>query len=265
MKNSMDCKIIFLGTAGSNATYQQLRSAGGMVLKFDDKQFHIDPGPGALSSAREASVNLRETDAIFATHNHLNHYNDVNAVINAMTYAGLDKAGTLIFSKSLSEARFFKDFLNEFSSLGPQQSKDFDEVTVRTLRTKHSDESAIGLKFTTPDLTITYTSDTGYSKDILSDYKNSDILILNNVHPAKTKKDSNNLSTEDSIKILKVVKPSLAIIQHYGSKMYEANPLYEARNIQKETDIQTIAAKDGLMINPLSKSVSLRQKSLSQY
>ena len=261
----MDYKIIFLGTAGGNATYQQLRSSGGIILKFSDKQFHIDPGPGALPSAREASVNLKETNAIFATHKHLNHFNDVNAAINAMTYAGLDKTGTLIISKSLTDERFLKDYLNEFSSLGPNQSKDFDEVTVKTLPTIHSDETTIGLKFITPDLTISYTSDTGYSKEIVKGYKNSDILIINNLLPANSKKSSNNLSTDDTIKIIKQVQPALAIIQHYGTKMYDANPLYEARNIQKETEVQTIAAKDGLMINPLSKSVSLRQKSLSQY
>jgi ribonuclease BN (tRNA processing enzyme) len=261
----MDYKIIFLGTAGSSATYQQLRSAGGIILKFDNKQFHIDPGPGSLPSAREASINLKETDVIIATHNHLNHYNDVNVIINAMTYQGMDKSGSLIISKSLEETKFLKDYLDEFFSLEPNQTKDFEEITVRTLPTKHEDETAIGLKFSTPDLTITYTSDTGYSKELLSHYKNSDILILNNVYPAHTKKDSNNLHTEDTIKIIKAVKPSLAIIQHYGTKMYDANPLYEAREIQKKTDIQTIAAKDGLMINPLSKSISLRQKSLNQY
>jgi ribonuclease BN (tRNA processing enzyme) len=260
----MDYKIVFLGTAGNNASYQQLRSAGGIVLKFNDKQFHIDPGPGALTSAREASVKLKETDVIIATHKHLNHFNDVNAVINAMTYAGLDKTGTLIFSKSLAKKHFLKNYLNEFFSLGPNQSKDFDEITVKTLPTLHHDETNIGLKFITPDLTITYTSDTGYSKELTDNYKHSDILILNNVHPNKNK-DKYNLSTEDSIKIIKKIQPSLAIISHYSTKMLDANPLYEAREIQKQTEIQTIAAKDGLMINPLSKSVSLRQKSLGQY
>jgi ribonuclease BN (tRNA processing enzyme) len=261
----MDYKIIFLGTAGSSATYQQLRSAGGIVLKFNDKQFVIDPGPGALTSAREASVNLKETDVIIATHSHLNHHNDVNAIINVMTYSGLDKAGSLITSKSLSETKFQKDFLNEFLTLGHTQTKDFGEITLKTLKTNHEDESTIGLKFSTPDLTITYTSDTGYSKELLKEYQNSDILILNVVNPAKSKKDLDNLSTEDAIKIIKNVKPSLAIIHHFGTKMFDANPLYEAREMQRATEIQTIAAKDGLMINPLSKSVSLRQKSLNQY
>ncbi|MBU2639713.1 MAG: hypothetical protein KKG75_03330 [Nanoarchaeota archaeon] len=261
----MNYKIVFLGTAGNNASYQQLRSAGGIILKFNDKQFHIDPGPGALVSAREASINLKENNVVISTHAHLNHFHDVNAVINAMTYAGLDKTGTLLISHSLSQEKFLKHYLNEFFSLGPKQTKDFDEVTVRTLQTKHNDSTAVGLKFTTPDLTISYTSDTAFSKDLIPQYKNSDILILNNVFPQIIKKDTDNLTTNDTIKILKEIKPSLAIITHFSTKMLEANPLYEARLIQKETEIQTLAAKDGLMINPLSKSVTLRQKSLNQY
>ena len=261
----MDCKIIFLGTAGNNSTYQQLKPAGGIILKFNDKQFHIDPGPGALISAKEANVNPKETNVLIATHNHLNHFNDVNAIINAMTSKGMDKIGTLIFPESLSEEKFQKDFLKESFSLEANKTKPFDDIILKTLPTKHNDIHGFGLKFTAPNLTVTYTSDTGYSKGVVENYKNSDILILNNVYPLNHKKSEHNLSSEDSIKIIKKIQPALAIITHFSTKMLEANPIYEAREIQKQTEVQTIAAKDGLMINPLSMSISLRQKSLNQY
>ena len=261
----MDCKIIFLGIAGNDSPYQQLISAGGIILKLEDKQFHIDPGPGALISYKEANVNPKETNVIFATHSHLNHFNDVNAIINTISFPGADKVGSLILSKSLSEERFLRDCLKEVSSLSPNQEKYFGSIKVKTLPAKHSDEHTIGLRFTTPNLTITYSSDTGYSKKIIEAYKNTDILILNNVFPLNHEKSKNNLNTLDSIKIINQIKPSLAIITHFSTKMLEANPLYEAREIQKQTEVQTIAAKDGLIINPLSKSISLRQKSLNQY
>ena len=261
----MDYKIAFLGTAGNNASYQQLRSAAGFILKFNNTQFHIDPGPGALVSAREASINLKENNVIISTHSHLNHSHDINAVINAMTCAGLDKTGALITPYLASQEQFLKHYLNESFLLAPKQEKNFGEVAVKALQTKHKDATTIGLKFTTPDLIISYTSDTAYSKELIPQYKSSDILILNNVYPQVIKRDANNLTTNDTIKILKEIKPSLAIITHFSTKMLEANPLYEARLIQKETEIQSLAAKDGLIINPLSKSITLRQKSLAQY
>ena len=47
--------------------------------------------------------------------------------------------------------------------------------------------------------------------------------------------------------------------------MLKADPLYEARGIQKKTGIQIISAKDGMTINPISYSAGLRQKTLRMY
>ena len=75
--------IIFLGTAGSSAVVgKQLRASGGIILQVEELQFHLDPGPGALAKAKEFGVNLHHNTAILVSHNHINHCNDVNVVIN---------------------------------------------------------------------------------------------------------------------------------------------------------------------------------------
>ena len=71
-----------------------------------------------------------------------------------------------------------------------------------------------------------------------------------------------------SLKILSKLinkKPKLVIMTHFGIKMLKADPLYEARKIQKKTGIQIISAKDGMVINPISYSSGLRQKTLKMY
>src|SRR3989344_5577259 len=94
-------RIVFLGTAGdSSVTSKQLRASGGIIIQIDDLQFHIDPGPGSLVRAKEFSINPRATSAILVTHNHLNHANDVNAIIDAMTLGGFDRKGVLIANQS---------------------------------------------------------------------------------------------------------------------------------------------------------------------
>ena len=94
--------ILFLGTAGSSAVVnKQLRSSGGIIVQVEDLQFHLDPGPGALGQAKEYGVNLQHNTAICVSHNHINHCNDLNAVIDAMTHSGIEHRGIILGSKSV--------------------------------------------------------------------------------------------------------------------------------------------------------------------
>ena len=46
----MQSKILFLGTGGdATVVGKQKRMSGGIILKIEGYQFHLDPGPGSLS------------------------------------------------------------------------------------------------------------------------------------------------------------------------------------------------------------------------
>jgi len=266
--------IIFLGTGGdSYVVGKQIRASGGIILQVNDDQYHIDPGPGALVMAKEAGINLRANTALFVTHNHLNHCNDINAVIDAMTYGGFDKKGVLVANSTVINGstnhapflqKYYRDFLERFIVLEEGGKVGINDIEVRAIKAKHSEPNSIGFRFITPDYTLTYTGDTIYSVETLSEYGNSNVLILN-VPCLKKDENRNNLCKEDAIKIIKKVNPRLAIITHFGINFLKADPLYEIREIQKETNCQVIAAKDGMVINPVSYSVEEGQKSLFKY
>ena len=74
-------------------------------------------------------------------------------------------------------------------------------------------------------------------------------MILNVPYP-RGRESEKSLNTDDAIKIISHVRPRLAIITHFGLEMIKADPLQEARDIQRITGVQTIAAKDGLAIAP---------------
>ena len=186
--------------------------------------------------AKNCGVNLRANTALLVSHNHLNHANDVNAVISAMTYNGFDKKGVLVANntaingseKSKPYLRdFYKGCLERYIVLEEGQHVGINEVEIEALKTKHS-EKAIGFKFFTPLYTLAYSSDTKYSVEILEEYKNSNILILN---VPFLKKEQESLSKEDAIKIINEVKPKLTIITHFGIDFLRADPLYEIRDI----------------------------------
>ena len=94
-------------------------------------------------------------------------------------------------------------------------------------------------------------------------HKCSDIIIFNVPYPGDMKKH-HHLCSEDVVEILKEAKPKLAIIQHFGVKMMNEDPLNEAREIQKHSKIQTIAATDGMVINPSSYVSGLKRSSLKK-
>ena len=81
----------------------------------------------------------------------------------------------------------------------------------------------------------------------------------------KEEESRDNLCKEDVIKIIKKVNPRLAIITHFGINFLKADPLYEIREIQRETNCQVIAAKDGMVVNPISYDVQQDQKTLYKY
>ena len=269
-----DPKLIFLGTGGdAHVIGKQIRASGGFVLVVDDTQMHFDPGPGALVKAVEYGVPLRNNTAVVVSNSSLYRCNDVNAVIDAMTLAGLDKTGVLIGCKDVicgdAEGntyltQFHKQCVERFICLEPGGKVGINHIEIRALPVKHKSENSIAFKVFTSKFTMGYTSDTAYSSDLVTALKDVDLLLLHVLNPGDTKVQ-HGLCTEDAKKIISAVKPKLAILSGFGIKLIKEDVLEEARDIQRSTGIQTLAAKDGMVINPLSYSVNLRQRTLNLY
>jgi ribonuclease BN (tRNA processing enzyme) len=274
----MGSSIIFLGTAGDEYTVgKQIRSSGGIVIKVEGYQFHLDPGPGALVKAANYGINLRENTAVLVSHSHINHCNDLNAVLAAMSRNCLDIKGVLIASESVVNGdeenkimpyltRFHRKCVERVIVTKPGQRIGIQNIEIQALPAYHKDRHAVGFKIFTPEFVLTYSSDTRYSKDLAEHYKKSDILILNTVYPSKTnEKEIDNLTTDDVIKIVQKARPKLLVLTHFGNKMLQGDPLYEAREIQNATGVQVLAAADGMVVNPVSYSANAQQKTLNSF
>jgi len=262
-------RLIFLGTGGDAVVVgKQLLGSGGVILQFEDQQIHIDPGPGALVRAREEGVNLRENLAVLVSSPDLLSANDVNAVIYAMTYGGFDVKGVLVGNES-----YINHVNNNFPSLLDSYRKYVEKILPVKVGQKVAIENieieglategpGLGFKLYTPAFVLAYSGRINYHKDLAKQYENADILILQVHNPGGLK---GGLNTADAIKIVEGCKPQLVVITGFGKKMLEADPIDEARTIQKATGVQVIAAKDGLTINPTSYSALLKQKTLNLY
>ncbi len=265
----MNTKITFLGTAGdSMARAHNLRSSGGIVLEYGDDKYLIDPGPNSLSSMKKAGINPREIISVLISSNTLKAANDINAVIDAITYNGIDKTAVLVCPETLLNEESFlkKKYLNFFEKvikLNSESKIAINDIEIKGCFAKNS-ETTIGFKFFTPYFTFSYLADTEFNNELKIAHKNSNILVINCKNPSGIK-EKDSLNTDDVIKIVESVRPNLAIITSFGARMIKADPLYEARKIQRATGIQTLAASDGLVINPQVDSIGTKQKTMNSY
>jgi ribonuclease BN (tRNA processing enzyme) len=250
--------IVFLGTGGGRVVVaNQLVATGGFVVQLAGWQVHVDPGPGALVRAKQFGVRATRTDVIFVSHHHVDHSSDINAISEAITLGGIYNRGLLISTKTVIDGtenngpclyKIYRQKLKQCSILKTGDSLKFCNLNFIATPTKHDVEENIGLKLEGPGVTIGYTSDTAYFPELKDSFMGCDILLLNVLRPG-TDRWKTHMSSEDAAKLISEVKPRLAIIQHYGAKLLRANPLYEAREIQRKSGVRTIAATDGMRID----------------
>jgi ribonuclease BN (tRNA processing enzyme) len=270
----LENSVLFLGTGGDSLVVgKQIRASGGIILELDGNQFVLDPGPGCLVRARQADVSIRDTVAVLVSHAHTNHSNDVNAVLEALSVSGLDRIGVLVCNKKVAngddkEVQILKkrseNFVEKVLILEPGARIGINNINIYTTKTQHFDSEGIGFIFETPRYRIGYTSDTEYSDHIAAQYEKCGMLIINCKYPNDMKAPG-HMNPDDVVKFIKKAKPKLAVITHFGIKMIEADPMYQAREIQRQAGVEVVAVKDGLLINPVSFSSRMRQESLETY
>lgn len=251
-------KITFLGSGGGRfSAISQRRMTGGFRIdNLGGKNYHVDPGPGALIRTYQFGFDPRNLSGVFVTHAHTDHYNDAEILIESMTRGMTRDYGTIFGSDSV---------LNGYESWGPcissyHQSKsrkvllkagevqDVDNITVKGTGTQHGDPTGCGFQIDYKGFKLSYTSDTGYFDGLADYHEGSDILIASVLRPGN-RTINGHMCTRNFVDLIKEVKPKVAVMTHLGLKMISNNPVTEAKKISKQTGVKTIAAFDGLSFN----------------
>jgi L-ascorbate metabolism protein UlaG (beta-lactamase superfamily) len=193
----------------------------------------------------------------------------VNAVVEAMTLAGLDRKGVAIGAKSVVLSNgvltpFHQSLVERVIALDKGQKVGIEMVEIHAVPVEAHDATAIGFKFYCPRFTLGYVPETKYTKELVDNLSGSDILIITLPVP-ENKENKCVMDKMDAMKLVQKIRPRLAIITHFGLDMLRADPLIVARDIQRKTNVQTIAAKDGLSINPDSYSAKSPQYRLAKF
>jgi ribonuclease BN (tRNA processing enzyme) len=253
--------IKFLGTAGARfVMIKQLRSSAGLWLNFKDTNIFIDPGPGAIvrCNASRPKLDPSKLNAILLTHKHLDHANDVNVMIEAMTEGGFKKRGELFLPEdALGEYGVVFSYLENFPekitklAIGKFSVGDiFFEIPMRNL---HPVET-YGIKFNLGGTVVSLVADTDFCEELIPIYKGSDVLILNVVFHAQ-RDDIQHLCLDEALRIIKETQPKKAIITHFGMSMLKAKPHLLEERVREETNLDITFARDGYSLGiPITMS-----------
>lgn len=231
----------------------QLRKSGGFWLNLGSKNILVDPGPGSLMRCVELGLKPNRLDCIILSHKHIDHSNDVNIMIEAMSGGSFRPRGTLMAPRDALEGedpvvlRYVRNYIrNNIKIIDSEFKSSLDGVEIKAAsRMTHADVEAYGLIFSFEGKTLGYITDTKFFTGLPGMFKGCDYLIINMVrmtHDARFE----HLLPEDIIRILKVCRPQAVILNHFGLQVVKAGPAEVARRIEREAKIRVIAAEDGM-------------------
>lgn len=250
-------KITFLGTAGGRiAIMTQIRASGGWILEMDNERIHVDPGPGAIVRAKQFRYNLRKLTGVIVSHMHPDHYTDTEMVIESMTEGTRKKRGVLLGNEYVIKggkkyraavSPLHLKLLGRYEILKPGQKTEIGKIEITATPTKHGDSKALGFVFK-GSKTLGYAGDGEYFKGQEKHYLGCDYLLVNLLRPRNVKWPE-HMNSNEAAKLIRLVKPKVAVLQHFGMNVIRANPDREAKWIEKETGVKTIAARDGMILD----------------
>ena len=251
-------KITFLGSGGGRfSAISQRRMTGGFRIdNLGGKNYHIDPGPGALIRTYQFGFDPRNLSGIFVSHAHTDHYNDAEILIEAMTRGMTKYNGTIFGSESVLKGykkwgpciSSYHQSQSDVIVLKPGVTQEVDGIKVKGTEIEHGDPAGVGFQIDYNGFKVSYTSDTGYFDGLAEAHEDADILIASVLRPGN-RTIPGHMCSRNFVDLIEKVKPKVAVMTHLGLKMISNNPVVEAKKISKKTGVKTIAAFDGLSFN----------------
>ena len=243
--------IKFLGTAGARfVMIKQLRSSGGLWVSYKGTNLIVDPGPGSIARCALSKPKLDPTklDGILLTHRHLDHSNDINVMIEAMTEGGFKKRGTVFLPADAIEEdplilKHLRPVIGDIRILEEQKEYGVGEIRFRVPARQKHPVSTYGLLFDFKP-SVSLIADTKYYEGIEELYR-ADVVIINVVF-YEDRPGIEHLSLGDARKIIQDMKPQTAILTHFGMTMLTHKPHILAEDLSDELNTRVLAAYDGM-------------------
>jgi phosphoribosyl 1,2-cyclic phosphodiesterase len=242
-------KLTFMGTAGARfMVAKQLAASGGLYIEEGNTRLSLDPGPGAIVQYAKRKVDLTKLDAIVISHRHLDHSNDVNVMIEAMTDGGFRHRGRLYCPSDALDGdpvvlKYIRQFPQEIVTLEPETEYTVGEVTFTTTPRHVHQVETYGFRFGNR---LGWVTDSAYYDGIAEQHK-ADVMVIHLVL-MECRAGLPHLCLDDVERIIREAKPRLAILTHYGMTVWRAHPWELAEDLTQRIGTEVKAARDGMSL-----------------
>lgn len=242
-------KLTFMGTAGARfMVAKQLAASGGLYLEEGSTRISLDPGPGAIVQYAKRKVDLTKLDAIVISHRHLDHSNDVNVMIEAMTDGGFRHRGRLFCPSDALDGdpvvlKYIRHFPQEIVALEAETEYTVGEVKFTTTPRHVHQVETFGFRFGDR---LGWVTDSAYYDGIAEQHK-ADVMVIHLVL-MECRDGLPHLCLDDAERIIREAKPRLAILTHYGMTVWRAHPWELAADLTQRIGTEVKAARDGMSL-----------------
>lgn len=249
--------IKFLGTGGARfVMINQTRSTGGIWLGLFGYHVLIDPGPGSLVKICEAGTPFTPEilETVMLTHKHLDHSNDINVMVEAITHGGFKRRGTLILPRdaAMGEGQILLSHFNtKIGKIHYWEDKrliPLCEGMLEAVRLIHHGVECYGFILRYPEIApFGFISDTRYDEEIVKRYKGCKVLVVNMTFN-HIRNGIDHLAVDHVALIRDLVAPELIMLNHFGRGVIDAGPEKIASSLTIKS-CKIIAPFDGQMID----------------
>ena len=251
-------KLTILGS-GTSVPHPR-RAASSYWLETSRGSLLLDISADAPHRMAQERLDWPNVDAIWISHFHLDHMGGLAPFLFGSRWAPQIQSRTKplrIFGpnglrriiQAVNDSNNYKLFQQAFPvevvEVGP--GEDFEIIpglVANTFSTPHTEDSlALRLKDEDSKLFV-YTSDTGFSEDLIPFAKGADLLLMECSY-RRNKPAQKHLELDEAMHLARECAPKKLVLTHLYSEWDELDPAAEARSLWQG---ETIEAKDGLRL-----------------
>lgn len=251
----MRLTMVGTGTAAPDAA----RVGSGFWIETARLRILMDCGPGVVHHLARFGLEWPSLTHLLVTHFHNDHIGDIPALFFAWKWgmspartAPLHLLGPRGLKKKLAHmanamgrhvaAPGFDVSIDELA--GGETKLLHDVVKLSTLHTPHTQES-LAFRLDTPEGSVGYTGDTGYSEEVSAFLARVDVLIMECSLPDALAMDT-HLTPSRTARMAQLANPGVLVITHTYPQLDRATLADEIRAAGWAGD--TVIASDGMTI-----------------